>query len=103
MSSAQYLVRRTSGIYVRRTSGIYFVRLYMPARLKAAVGKGEIHRTTGCRDYRLAKIVAAELAAHWHRSIQAVTIRRQSRGLSNVSRSKRLNGDAYAAPTLGPP
>ena len=64
MSSAQYLERRASGIY--------FVRLYVPARLKAAVGKGEIHRTTGCRDYRLAKIVAAELAAHWHRSIQAL-------------------------------
>ncbi len=64
MSSAQYLERRASGVY--------FVRLYVPARLKAAVGKGEIHRTTGCRDFRLAKIVAAELAAHWHRSIQAL-------------------------------
>ncbi len=63
MSSEQYLERHASGIC--------FVRLYVPARLKAAVGKGEIHRTTGCRDYRLAKVVAAKLAAHWHRSIQA--------------------------------
>jgi len=31
-------------------------------------------------------------------SFQRVTIPRQSRGLSNVSRSKRLNGDANAAP-----
>lgn len=61
---AQYLYRRASGIY--------FVRLCIPARLKHAVGKGEIHRSTGCRDLRLAKIVAAEIAAHWHRAIEAV-------------------------------
>ncbi len=36
------------------------------------MGHGEIHRTTGCRDFRLAKIVAGELAAHWHRAIQAL-------------------------------
>lgn len=40
--------------------------------LKVAVGKGEVHRSTGCRDFRLTKIVAAELAAHWHRAIEAV-------------------------------
>lgn len=62
--SAQYLYRRASGIY--------FVRLCVPARLKHAVGKGEIHRSTGCRDLRLAKIVAGEVAAHWHRAIEAV-------------------------------
>lgn len=64
MARAQYLYRRDSGIY--------FVRLCVPSRLKAAVGKSEIHRTTGVRDYRLAKIVAAELAAHWHRSLQVL-------------------------------
>ena len=64
MSSPQHLYRRASGTY--------FVRLCVPARLRLAVGKGEIHRTTGCRDYRLAKIVAAELAAHWHRAIQSL-------------------------------
>lgn len=62
--SAQYLYRRPSGVY--------FVRLCVPARLKQAVGKGEIHRSTGCRDFRLAKIVAAEIAAHWHRALEAV-------------------------------
>ncbi len=56
----------------RRDSGVYFVRLCVPARLKAAVGKGEIHRTTGTREYRVAKIVAAELVAHWHRAIQVL-------------------------------
>ena len=64
MTGAQYLYRRSSGIY--------FIRLCVPARLKQAVGKGEIHRSTGCRDFRLAKIVAAEIAAHWHRSLEAV-------------------------------
>lgn len=64
MSGAQHLYRRSSGIY--------FVRLCVPSRLKAAVGKGEIHRTTGVRDYRLAKIVAAEMVAHWHRAIQVL-------------------------------
>lgn len=56
----------------RRDSGVYFVRLCVPARLKSAVGKGEIHRTTGTREYRVAKIVAAELVAHWHRAIQVL-------------------------------
>lgn len=62
--AAQYLYRRPSGVY--------FVRLCVPDRFGTAVGKREIHRTTGCRDYRLAKIVAAELAAHWHRAIHAL-------------------------------
>lgn len=64
MSGAQHLYRRSSGIY--------FVRLCVPSRLKTAVGKGEIHRTTGVKDYRLAKIVAAEMVAHWHRAIQVL-------------------------------
>lgn len=61
---AQYLYRRSSGIY--------FVRLCVPTRLQEAVGKGEVHRSTGSRDLRLAKIVAAEIAAHWHRALEAV-------------------------------
>lgn len=64
MSGSSYLYRRPSGVY--------FVRLCVPSRLKQAVGKGELHRSTGCRDLRLAKIVAAELVAHWHRSIEAL-------------------------------
>ena len=64
MSSEQYLYRRESGTY--------YVRLCVPARLKAAVGRGDIHRTTGCRDFRFAKIVAAELAIYWHRAIQSL-------------------------------
>jgi len=62
VSSAQYLYRRDSGVY--------FVRFCVPAALKAAVGQGEIHRTTGCRDLRLAKMVSAQMAVHWHRSLE---------------------------------
>lgn len=56
----------------RRDSGIYFVRLYVPRRLQQVVGKGESHRSTGCRDSKLAKIIAAELAAEWHRALRAL-------------------------------
>jgi integrase len=76
----------------RRASGIYFVRLCVPSRLKAAVGKGELHRSTGCRDHRLAKIVAAELVAHWHRAIEALKhmdIQKLQAG------SVKLLGDGY--------
>ena len=62
MSSAQYLYRRPNGFYI--------VRLCVPDRFKVAAGKSEIHRTTGCRDYRLAKIFAAELVVQWHRAIR---------------------------------
>ncbi|ABE43884.1 site-specific integrase [Polaromonas sp. JS666] len=95
MSGAQYLYRRDSGTY--------YIRLCVPARLKVAVGKGEIHRTTGCRDYRLAKIVAAELAAHWHRAIQAL----ERMDISKIKAgSIKLLGDGYipltdAAEALG--
>lgn len=54
----------------RRESGFYFVRFVVPGRLRKAVGQSEYHRTTGCRHLRLAKIVAAETAAHWHRALE---------------------------------
>lgn len=50
----------------RRPSGIYVVRLVVPERLRIAVGQAEVHRSTGCRDLALAKVVAAEVAANWH-------------------------------------
>lgn len=78
----------------RRSSGIYFVRFCVPVRLKAAVGKGEVHRSTGCRDFRLAKIVAAELAAYWHRAIQAL----ERMDISKVKAgSIKLLGEGYVA------
>lgn len=75
----------------------------MPARLKAAVGKGEIHRSTGCRDFRLAKIVAAELAAHWHRAID--TLKDMDAAKIRTGSIELLGGGfvglAEAATTLG--
>jgi hypothetical protein len=52
-------VRRN--VFVSPRQRRLFVRLCVPSRLKVAVGKGELHRSTGCRDHRLAKIVAAEM------------------------------------------
>lgn len=54
----------------RRASGVYVLRLFVPKRLQAGVGSKEVHRSTGCRDRQLAMIVAAELAAQWHRALQ---------------------------------
>lgn len=56
----------------RRSSGVYVVRLFVPERLWPAVGKREVHRSTGCRDLGLAKIVAAELVCEWRRSIETL-------------------------------
>lgn len=56
----------------RRSSGVYVVRLIVPERLWSAVGKREVHRSTGCRDLGLAKIVAAELVCEWRRSIETL-------------------------------
>ena len=73
---------------------MYYVRLCVPSRLRFVVGKGELHRSTGCRDLRLAKIVAAELVAQWHRSIESLRhmdIKKLQAG------SVKLLGDGYIA------
>lgn len=49
----------------RRTSGVYVVRLAVPERLRPAVGKREIHVSTGSRVLALAKTVAAGVLGHW--------------------------------------
>lgn len=53
----------------RRPSGIYVVRLCVPERLQKAVGRREVHHSTGCRDLRSAKAASAEMLAQWHRSL----------------------------------
>ena len=86
-----YSVSGSSYLY-RRSSGVYSVRLCVPSRLKLAVGQGEFHRSTGCRDLRLAKIVAAELVAHWHRTIEAL----QHMDINKLQAgSLKLLGDGY--------
>lgn len=56
----------------RRASGVYVVRLVVPRWLRDAAGQGEVHRSTGCRDLAIAKIVAAEIAADWHARIASL-------------------------------
>jgi integrase len=49
----------------RRVSGIYAVRLVVPIRLREAIGKGEVHVSTGSRMHAVAKAVACGVLAHW--------------------------------------
>jgi integrase len=53
----------------RRSSGVYFVRLVVPPWLRGVAGRAEVHRSTGCRDLELAKIVAGEIVSAWFRSL----------------------------------
>lgn len=53
----------------RRDGGVYAVRFVVPESLRIAVGSREVHRSTACRDLALAKIVAAQYAAEWHRRL----------------------------------
>lgn len=76
----------------RRSSGVYFVRLCVPRRLQKAVGKLEIHRSTGCRDPRSARIVAADLVAEWHRAIANADLMDIS---AIAAGSLQLLGDGY--------
>lgn len=53
------------GYLYRRPSGIYVVRICIPARLRAAVGRGEVHVSTGQRELASAKILAFQTLADW--------------------------------------
>lgn len=55
---------QTSCLYCR-PSGIYVVRLVVPHRLRAAVGKNEIHASTRLRDWKAAKLVAHQIQSYW--------------------------------------
>jgi len=57
-------VAHPSNVY-RRPSGNYVVRLVVPPRHRKAVGKGEIHLSTGSRAADVAKATACRLLAHW--------------------------------------
>ncbi|KVC92729.1 integrase [Burkholderia ubonensis] len=64
---------QTSCLY-RRPSGIYVVRLVVPQRLRAAVGKNEIHASTRLRDWEAAKLVAHRIQAHWREHFMTLDI-----------------------------
>lgn len=61
----------SSNLY-RRASGVYVVRLVVPEQLRAAVGKREIHVSTGSRDLPVAKTVGAGVLAHWRERFLAL-------------------------------
>ena len=53
------------GYLYRRPSGIYVVRICIPSHLRAVVGRGEVHISTGQRDLTSAKILAFQTLAEW--------------------------------------
>jgi hypothetical protein len=53
------------GYLYRRPSGIYVVRICIPTRLRAAIGRGEVHISTGQRELTSAKIFAFQTLAEW--------------------------------------
>lgn len=58
----------------RRPSGIYAVRLVVPARLKSCVGRGEIHVSTGLRDWNAAKLAALKIQFQWREKLMALDV-----------------------------
>lgn len=87
----------------RRPSGVYVVRFVVPLWLRHAVGQRELHRSTGCRDLALAKVVAAELVADWHARL--AQLRRMDLTKVSAGSIDLLGGGfiplAAAAQTLG--
>lgn len=57
----------------RRPSGIYAVRLYIPERLQPIFRKRELHISTRCRSTKIAKIIASDLRARWHRTLHLLS------------------------------
>jgi len=60
----------------RRSSGIYAVRIVIPRRLRALVGKGEVHASTGLHDLGAAKLTALKIQTQWREKLMALDIQR---------------------------
>jgi len=58
----------------RRPSGIYAVRLAVPKRLRPLVGRGEIHASTGLREWETAKIAALKIQLLWRERFMTLDI-----------------------------
>ncbi len=58
----------------RRPSGIYAVRIVVPARLRSSVGRGEIHVSTGLRDWSAAKLAALKIQFQWREKLMALDV-----------------------------
>lgn len=84
----------------RRTSGIYAVRLAVPVRLRQSLDRGEIHVSTGLRDWNAAKLAALKIQFHWRERFMALDIEKLA------TASPLLHGDGLisireAAKTIG--
>lgn len=64
----------------RRPSGVYAVRIVVPQRLRDLVGRGEIHTTTGLRDWNAAKLASLKIQLHWRGQLMALDLERLSAG-----------------------
>lgn len=64
----------------RRPSGVYAVRIVVPKRLRDLVGRGEIHTTTGLRDWNAAKLAALKIQLHWREQLMALDLEKLSAG-----------------------
>lgn len=60
----------------RRPSGIYAVRIVVPRRLRGLVGRGEIHASTGIKDWGAAKVVALRIQLYWRDHFVTLDIER---------------------------
>lgn len=58
----------------RRPSGIYAVRLAVPARLRHQLGRGEIHVSTGLRDWNAAKLAGLKIQLQWRARFMTLDI-----------------------------
>jgi integrase len=56
----------------RRPSGIYAVRLVVPKRLRTMIGRGEIHSSTGSRDWNSAKLLALQIQFAWRERLMVM-------------------------------
>ena len=64
----------------RRSSGVYAVRIVVPKRLRELVGRGEIHTSTGLRDWNAAKLAALRIQIHWRELLMALDREKLSDG-----------------------
>jgi len=85
------------GYLYRRPSGIYVVRICIPARLRVAVGRGEIHVSTGQRELASAKILAFQTLADW--KARLLKLERMD-VLQLDSGSPLLGGDGFLSLTV---
>lgn len=60
----------------RRPSGIYAIRVRVPDRLRAVLGKGEIHVSTGMRDPGAAKVAALKIQHELRRRLMTLDLER---------------------------